>query len=127
MNGEMKSNITFSTNIFDDAHYSIHITEWDELVKYVQKNGKNGLSGEQKDLWHKGAKPYFCNNNSERAWGFIKNERGHIVQSCRCEKHDCSHFKECMNNHYAKKIIRTDDNISSNGVKHDNPPKWGVF
>jgi hypothetical protein len=117
-----KPNITFSSNIFDYDNFEKNVLQWESLVKLTNKI-KFNKTEMQEELYGKGAMPYFCNNNDERAWGFIKTEKGEIVQSCRCEKKSCVHFKKCMKEEYAKKIVRNNaiSIIDKEVLVH---PKW---
>jgi hypothetical protein len=111
MSDKLKSNITFSSNISDSYQ---DVLEWKSLVKLTNKISMTKI---QNQLYHRGAQPYYCHNRDETTWGFIKNEKGEIVQSCRCENKSCSHFDKCMNEKYAKNIIRNEkETYSYDGV-----------
>jgi hypothetical protein len=118
-----KSNITIASNIQNSQNYRENVIYFDELVKLANKFGPDRFTKEQVSLYSRGAKPYYCTNHNEQAWGFIKTQMAEIVQSCRCEK-PYSHFDECMSEPHAKKIVRKKNDILQDENKLIEEPNW---
>jgi hypothetical protein len=113
----------FLSNIIDSDNFSKNVVGWEELVILNNMTNLN-MTDKQRRLYYDGAIPYYCINHKEKAWGFIKNENGNIVQSCRCERKECSHFNECMSTSYAKNIIRENNYQSKQESNIQKIPEW---
>jgi hypothetical protein len=121
MTDELTSNITIASNIYTHKNFEKNVFGFDDLVLLSNKYNFD-KSSEQSYLYHQGARPYDCNDKF--AWGFVRTADGQIVQSCRCEKTDCSHYKKCMNKSNAKKIVRNSTQINDEVPALIQEPKW---